>query len=456
MLDVFLCHSPATTAIAEQIATRLERGAEAKVWLEETSTLVEDWECGLSSAAIILLLSNDAVPGQGNRAAWGRVLDHTGEPQIAFVKAEACPYPPLLERSHFYHWAVEAIPVLRSLERWIIGLHTQTSPQLFSPSRLPWFDNRKPEMEMLFAELVDRGGASFTLSSDAPSGKTALAQEFARAAVGHFRDILWVGCGERSDAAITGDLMAQLGAVAIRDIPALLHEHRLLVVFDDLRREIPIRMRPGSRASVLVTTREAPDSHNLTPVGAPSLVVPRSAEAQRLWRSIAVCHTTGTPLELACRIAGLDQRRGSDVAEELIASRLADPLDSHRLRLPAASRALAREHADIDELQRLHARLVEPADAFASEIPAALAYACHKDWARAKDLGFRASDFFRNRNRNPEAAEILNLLVTEARSRGDEQAAHQFQWELSWLQDGTEQIRVPMLPGEQLQLGLAL
>ena len=67
MLDVFICHSAADRGVAAMIAARLERGAEAIVWLDECGghsgqTIAATWEAGLSSAAILLLLSPEAVP----------------------------------------------------------------------------------------------------------------------------------------------------------------------------------------------------------------------------------------------------------------------------------------------------------------------------------------------------------------------------------------------------------
>ena len=87
------------------------------------------------------------------------------------------------------------------------------------------------------------------------------------------------------------------------------------------------------------------------------------------------------------------------------------------------------------------------------EALAAIALACRKDWQLAQALGRRVSDFLRERMRNEEAAETLGSILIEARRRNDKSAIQQFEWEISWLQDG-DQVRAPIVAPQQLQLTL--
>jgi hypothetical protein len=98
-LEVFLCCSPGDREVAATIASRLEQGAEVTVAVDdgETESVAAKWESGLSSAAILLLLSPEAVPGPLlNRADWGTLLDHVSkyaDPPIGSLLVRGCNYP---------------------------------------------------------------------------------------------------------------------------------------------------------------------------------------------------------------------------------------------------------------------------------------------------------------------------------------------------------------------------
>ena len=126
MFDVFICHSPSNREVAAAaIAARLERGAEARVWLEECNsdagvTVASAWEAGTASGAIVLLLAPDSVPHRLSRADWEPVLRHVegnAPPPLGAVLVSGCPYPRLLERKHFFRWDAERRETLRAIER---------------------------------------------------------------------------------------------------------------------------------------------------------------------------------------------------------------------------------------------------------------------------------------------------------------------------------------------------
>ena len=471
MVDVFVCHSAASREVAATIAARLERCAEAKVWLEEIpyrSNLLDSWEGGLSSTAILLTLDDSCVPPQSTRETWGPVLDHITEnslPPIGCVRVGSCAYPKLLERKAFFLWQEEPLSVLRSIEAWIVGLHEQERGRAISPMRLPWFEGRDRELDALWRTLVDEAGSTMTLHSRGVSGKTALAQEFAAQAADHFRDVLWIGCSDMSAAGVSGELASQLGAATTHGIPDLLQEHRLLVVFDDLRIPMPLDFRQGSRSSILVTTRQpqiAPGAgmELEQKIAAHEVHPPQNSVDRELWHALSVCRPHGVALDLPAAMAGLLRNEAKPAFDRLVSSGLADRLDPNRVRLNAASRSSAQGEVHLHALRRRHTASIHElfiadrleAENLVSELLPALEYACENDWVMARELGQRGSDFLRVHNRHGEAVELLRHLLTAARRKSDPQTISMCEWELSWIETGGEQVRYPVKPTEQLTL----
>lgn len=468
MIDVFLCHSAAARGVALAIAGRLERCAEAKVWTEEIAedlTVIDAWEGGLSAHGILLVLDRAAVPGQLSRDNWAPILDHLTEeaqPPIAFVRVGDCRYPGLLERSRFFVWDQDPIPVLRKIDRWAIGLHAQRGRATVAPVRLPWFQGREHEMDTLRSLLIDDAGATVTLCSGEASGKSALAQEFAAASRAHFRDVLWVGCSGLTPAAIRGELVTQLGAGRPESAADLLREHRLLVVFDDLCFTPPVSLPENSRSSLLITTRDAGLGRGTTiplygdyPAVLPA---PASESARLLWQAAAVCRPHGVNTAFAASIASLSQRQAREALDELLSSGLACPIDPHHIRLSAPSRAAALANADVDDLRRRHAntalaclcsREVEVSAVIGEFLPA-FRYAADHDWELVRRFTLRAASFLRDRERSEEAGELLDAMIVAAREKQDTECARNLEEELRWVKSGP---RVGLrVPPEQLKL----
>ncbi len=453
MLDVLLCCASVDREVTATIARRLEACAEARVWFEECGaeqTLVEAWETGLRSAATLLALSPASVPARLERTYWEPVLDHIaghGGPPLGAVVVRECAYPRLLERSHFFRWADSPRETLRAIERWIVGLHAAERPSV-APAPLAWFEGREPELEGLWETLVDVPGGLAWIQGPAGAGKTSLAQSFARQAEGHFRDVLWVACGDRSAAGVEGDIAAQLDG-------APLAEHRLLLILDDFTGPLASLPPPGGRASVLVTSRNGraePPSHARVIALAPPLPAPLEAPhdqtERRLWQAMSVCRPQGFTLDLAARIAETGQAEAGIACAALIRRRLVDPLDhrDNRFRLSEASRAAARLGANVEPLRHRHAELLHaafkqwadaPARSFAylPELAPALDWACAADWSLAVRLAWHAYAFLRSQGRLAEGAEALVRLRDEAERRGDQDAADICMEELSWVLD---------------------
>ena len=461
MLDLFLCHSQADREAAVDIAGHLERAAEARIWRKECDaaageTVADKWDAGLSSAAILLLLSPEAVPRARTRAAWQSLLEHIeggASPPLGPVLLRNCDYARLLERRRFFRWSDGRTAVLRALASWLLTLHRPGETKLFEPARLPWFQGRAAELELLWDRLVD-GSGTVVLAGEPGSGKTGLAQEFARAAVGHFRDILWVDCGGRSPAFVAGDLESQLG---IRPPTPLVDalQHRVLLVLDDVAGEPPVVLPAEGLASVLVTTRHArPGSVDVPPVTAAFRAgPPADPECERLWRAMAVCRRNAVPLELAAAIAGLAPDVAQLACERLVAEGFVDPLDfaGTRFRLSARSQQAALVAPDAS-LRRAHAAALPGRPAFIAEIENALEWALLNDWDLARALAIRSFGFLKKEERLREAARTYELLRDQASACGDLDLARECSWELSWIQDEPGEIRRRATEGQQLAL----
>ena len=468
--------------MAGTIAARLERLAEAQVWLEEcradsSQTVATWWDRGLSSAAILLVLSPDAVPVRLNREDWQSLLEHVeanAEPQIGTVLARDCKYPGLLARRRCFRWGDHARDALRSIERWIVSLHqsgaSERSP--FTPARLPWFQGNQDEIETLWQHLGDGSGAAVLFNAAPRSGKTSLAQEFARAASAQFRDVLWIECGGRTAMQITGELASRAGISLdtvsdFSSLYSLIQRHRVLLVFDDVTEAGPWASLPPERASVLFTTRSselnlAPHVR-IIPVRSPEIFVtqaPTEPVDRSLWQSMAICRPQGFPLELAARIAGVDQGTARTACERMILERLIDPLDAAgtRFRLGAGSpdtagEALQRRHAEaLLEVFSNWRKRPGPCEESIAELDAAFQWAFLSDWSLAIGLAASVCAFLNARGRRPEAAHVYTQLQQAARERRDLEVIEQCSWELSWIQDGGGEIRPVAAMRDQLVL----
>lgn len=445
MLEVFICCSPADRDVASAISDRLRRNTEARVLVDDraTETIVTKWQGGTSSAAILLLLSPESVPPRVIRADWDELLEHmsgNSAPPIGCVLVRNCGYPQLLTRKNFFRWDGQCRQPIRAIEEWIMRLHQLPERRSFVPARLPWFEGRRDELEFLWRSLVDEPGTAVILNSNPGSGKTSLAQEFARQSAGHFRDALWIDCSERSNASIAADIAGQFGVVG---------EHRVLLVLDDARPAITIPADPDGRASVLITTRseELPPSPGLrvlriAPPPEALVTAPDDPVDRRLWHAMAVCRRGGFALDFVAEIAQLRASEAHGACTRLIEARVADPLDdvARRLRLnvrPAASLESERKrHAEIIEAA-LARRTTDPgaAQQYIPEFLPAFQWAATADWHLAASLARRAYAFLRDSGRVAEGVELLLTLRDRADAVGDWDVSDECSSELSWVRN---------------------
>ncbi|MCC6587498.1 MAG: hypothetical protein IT168_12450 [Bryobacterales bacterium] len=482
ILEIFLCCSPADRPVADIIAARLSHGAEAIVTVDDgaAESVASKWEGGLSSAAILLLLSPDSVPPRVSRDHWGDLLDHAGgntQPPVATVLLKDCGYPRILDRKNFFRWNANTPEVLRDLERWVLQLHQLPAERTFTPARLFWFEGREQELSDLWEALVDRSGAAALVNPAPASGKTSLAQEFARQAAANFRDVIWIGCGPRSAASVLAELAGRVGGSdfspdpnqAFAEMLETAGRHRVLLVLDDFRDQFAIPSAPPGRASLLVTTRSKPAGGIATvrveAAGTVSPTLPEEEVDHGLWRACAVCNPTGFPIDLAVRIANLSQKEASAACSRLIAQRLLDPCDAAArfVRLNAHSMAAAGEvaltrerlqHAQtILEIIKQAGNSPDLNQDYVPELLPAFQYANEANWQLACNIAKRAAALLRRHHRVAEAVEMLVALRDAADGRADWQISDECAWELSWIR-GVPYRGAPRLAGTGNQLSL--
>lgn len=451
VVELFLCCSPAELDTAALVASRLERTAETRVVIDDSGGVAGTWEGGLSSTAILVVLSSHTVPSRVSRTEWEAVLTHVtsnAEPPIGFLLIGECGYPRLLERKRFFRWDEGSREALRGIEEWVMRLHRLPERRSFVPARLPWFEGRHSELAVLWETLVDRVGTTEIHHPDA-GGKTSLAQEFARQAGAHFRDILWVDCGDRSAVSIAGDLAEAVGmecedasSDALARLANVASQHRVLLVFDDLRPGFSFAVGPEGRASVLITTRsEQAKAMRIGDAPSVQLDIPDDPMLVRLWQAMAVCRPGGFAVELAGEIAEVEPGGVASACARLIQRRLVDPFDqaAGRLRMSAASRAasVAVAGGSFEALRRRHAEVVHAAIRDGTrqnmaEVVPAFRWAAAGDWNLAGKLARQGYTYLRNHSRVAEGVELLIALREAAESREDWQVSDECSWELSW------------------------
>ena len=239
---VFLCFAPADRTLAQRIAAFIERGSDARVLLEAGEMLAgedlaEKARQAQASEMALLLFSRSSLPSRWPRAEWEDAL--VNEPaaeglRIAFVKCDDCSPPRVLK-------PVFDAAALRAIKRWVRGHDSEPNASVL----------REPGLEALGIAIADRPGVD-SVESD------AVAERFVRAYRQDFDGVFTLDCGERSLAALTGDLTAQLGLRLEEDAESnLAHlqdfcaERRFLVVLRDSK--IPDFIFTGRSSTLLVS-----------------------------------------------------------------------------------------------------------------------------------------------------------------------------------------------------------
>ena len=253
---LFPCYVPADRDTAIAIATFLERGSDVQVFLNEGrmwsgQDLAEKAREARMAEIVVVLLSRASMPARWARAQWEDAL--VKEPasegvRIAFVRCDDCVPPRVLVP----RFELAGLPVksLRELKRWV-RRRTATYVLPDHP-RLPGCEG---DLEVLGIAVADRPGAEIV---ESPS----LAFEFVRAYRDDFDEVLVLDCGDRSFAALTGDLGTQLGLRMdgewkenLKRLREFCSERRFLLLLGDVRTEEALEFVFGGRSSTLIVER---------------------------------------------------------------------------------------------------------------------------------------------------------------------------------------------------------
>lgn len=470
MLTVFLCHATDDRETAALIAQRIESTAEARVLLDETGNLANSWDGGLSCDVILLLLSARSVAERISREEWASLLEHQEghqEPPVLSIALQNAAWPKLLERRRFLCWAEPQLQVLRAIDRFVIAAHRPSSQQGFIPAKAEC-SGHTPQLESLWAALVDRCGA-LAITGPAGSGKSALAQQLAHEAREHFRDILWIGCGDRTLKSLACEIASNFGTElegeiddAAAELARQISRHRLLLVLDDVRIDVSCLIPREGFASAIVTTRDAPMVPSLA-----RMTLRRRASrgkaaelpepAARLWRGMSACFPPMVDLRVAAEAADIADAAVSDAVRALQERGIVQAVDAaglfHRLNESHASPLQAEHAAVLHELFRHWPKETQRCLAAVRDVARSLDWALQHNWALAADLGRWAFSLLRTNRRIPEAAELLMPVLEEARRRGDEKVTEECEWELSWIRvAGEAAVKLPNSEATQLSL----
>ena len=245
--SLFPCYAAADRSAAKAIAEFLERGADVRVFLEEgemrpDENLAQKAREARMADIVVVLFSRQSLPSRWPRAEWEAAL--LTEPaaegaRLAFARLDDC-NPPRVLRPLFELGGL-AVKGMRDLKRWV------RNPAAASTAPV------SVDLEVLGIALADRPGFETVESA-------ALAAEFASAFAADFDAAFDLRCGNRSLAALAGDLACQLGL----RLEGELHENlerlrefcaarRLLIVLGDAANPAP-EFIFGGRCSTLLST----------------------------------------------------------------------------------------------------------------------------------------------------------------------------------------------------------
>jgi hypothetical protein len=254
---VFPCYAASDRELAAAIAAFLERGDGVCVFFDEGELrpgedLVSKAREARTVGIVVVLLSRSSVPSPWPRAQWEDAL--IGEPRaegvrIAFVRCDDYAPP----RVFLPQFDGRTLAGRRELKRWVRNHEAD-----YLPPELPPHPGLSAGLEILTAAVADRAGSETVASA-------SLAFEFARASRSDFDEILRLACGNRTLAALAGDLGAQLGLRLDGDLENNLErlrvfcaERRFLLLLDDVRSAAAGEFVFGGRCSTLLCAEAGP------------------------------------------------------------------------------------------------------------------------------------------------------------------------------------------------------
>ena len=257
--SVFPCYAAADRAIASALTEFLERGADVEVLLEAGEIragedLASKARDARTADLVLVLFSRNSMPSRWARAQWEDAL--VKEPneenvRIGFVRCDDCVPPAVLQPR--FELAGLRRAGLREIKRWIRQKHAT-----WTPPEEPRDHDHAGYLEDLGIAIADRAGS-------ATCATAALAYEFARAYRDDFDEICRLQCGDRSIAALAGDLQNQLGLRLEGELDPNLHRlaefcstQRFLILLEDASHLAAQSLTFGGRCSTLLVEQAGP------------------------------------------------------------------------------------------------------------------------------------------------------------------------------------------------------
>ncbi|HTS31444.1 MAG TPA: toll/interleukin-1 receptor domain-containing protein [Bryobacteraceae bacterium] len=250
---LFPCYAPAERPMAAALADFLEKGADVRVFLDEGEMrpgedLASKARDARMADIVLVFFSRASLPPRWPRAQWEDALVKEPEDEgvrIAFLRCDDCTPPAVLKPR--FELAGLPLRAMREAKRWV----RRSKASYFPPSMPARVAPNDADLEVLGIALADRPGVETAASFE-------LAFEFARAFREDFDEILMLECGDRSLAALAGDLGAQLGLRLEGDLYDSLERlrgfcsaRRFLVLLADAR-TTPEEFIFGGRCSTLI------------------------------------------------------------------------------------------------------------------------------------------------------------------------------------------------------------
>jgi hypothetical protein len=406
MLSIFLCHAPEDGATAGELAAFLERGAAARVWVEEGRTapgsdLIARVDEGRMADVILALVSEASWPRNALRAAWEPAFIQqpaAANVAVAVLRLDSCRFPEVLRRKNCFEMGPSPLAAFREIKRWVLDLRPVEDPP-FIPAPPP-YPVAESHLERLAEALADRPGT--TAVADA-----GCALAFAARHAADFEAVFWASARD-TETALAGELAACAGvppgrphAYTAESLRRLCAEHRFLVLLDGATADPLGLHRQNGLTSVLAINR--------APVPLPAGV---SDDETRLAAALAACGLAAEGA-FACAVAGLDPKRGEAALAGLESRGLALRPDARLPRWLGLSGSSA-----VPEIVACHAVLAARGDDLAAARHAFRRTAC-------VDAGRRAASLATAAGRLAEALEIHEALHRHAETVGD---ADLLQW----------------------------
>ena len=406
-MQLAICCSPLQAGFVRALTLRLERnlGIATLIIEDDVEPLWALWDQATGADAVLLMLDAVSASGPLDRSDWEPLLEHSGSPPVAILRAEPCVYPKLLERRPFLALA-DPLEAERWVERWLVAL-------------LPRHDglraaaNQAPVPDEWWRQLVDKPGLQVV-----PVSETDSVQEFAARASAQFQGVEWIGCDGRAPEVIAGEVEH-----------VTRNAQRLLIVLAHMGQ--PLDLPPGPHSYLIVEGQPA--------------TVPAPDDVASL---VGACQTSVFPARMI--EAMLVRRPAFEPIVQL--------LDSGRDVYRSPVRFAADEAAEELHLAALHSVFVNwrlqtaLCRELVTEITGALRYGLAHNWPLASELCLQAALFLLAEKRNREAVYWLRTLADEATWANDESAAERARKELVWLVDDAGEARPDVVHGEQLAL----